>query len=153
VTSKRTIDRPRPETTLTMTESPGEVTRADVERLWSSAIEGLSSWDELVVSAVALIERANSESPVVNWGLLDFYYLSRTDACRAAEALIRAHARGHAQLAEFDVDPTAWMRSHFQKMLAAFAKDHSRESAVSFGRKLVAQGHLSEDDVAKALDQ
>ena len=134
-----------------MTESRTEVTRFDVERLWSAAITATETWDVLAESASELVQQANAENPVVNRGLLDFYYLSRPGADRDAELLIKTHDRWRAELAAFDTDPAAWMRSYFRKLLAEFVGKHGVDKARTFGRKLLAQGHLAESDIADVL--
>ncbi len=132
-----------------MTKS--DVTRLDADRLWSSAIAGTETLDKLGALAAALIERVNSENPVVNWGLLDFYYLSRPGAVRDPDPLIANYGRWRAQLADFDADPSAWMRSYFRTMLTTFACDHGEARARTFGAKLVARGHLTDGDVDNVL--
>ena len=70
-----------------MTEATPKVTRHDVEQLWSDVIGGRRSWQDTSARAEALVERVNSENPIVNEGLLTLYYLWQPGAARDAASL------------------------------------------------------------------
>jgi hypothetical protein len=134
-----------------MSEAFPQVSRHDVERLWSDVIAGRVSWQETSARAEALVERVNSESPVVNWGLLTLYYLWQPGVARDAETLSASRDRWRAQLDEYDADPAGWMQTYFQRMFVDHAQVHSQQAARAFGAKLVAQGLLAATAVDQAL--
>ena len=125
-----------------------EVTRADVEQLWADALahEDLA---EVCLRAEQLISRANSENPVVNWGLTTVHAEVRDQ--RDRERLELAHQTWLDQLREFDRDPELWMTNYFTSMLNDFADRFGAARARAFGDKLIAWGQLTNEDVVKTL--
>jgi hypothetical protein len=136
-----------------MSEPRTEVTPHDVERLWSDVIAGRSSWQETSDRAQALIDLVNSETPIVNWGLLTLYYLWQPGAGRDPESLTEARDRWRAQLRVYDSDPRAWWRGYYQRILARHAELFGVRAAQSFGERLVRYGQLTEYDLARILDR
>jgi hypothetical protein len=134
-----------------MTEAPPEVTRHDVEQLWSDVIAGRISWQDTSAHAEVLVDRVNSENPIVNEGLLTLYYLWQPGAVRDAASLSAQREAWRDKLAEYDTDPAAWMRSYFQRMLVSHAEVRGEPAARAFGTKLVAQGLLAAADVDEAF--
>jgi hypothetical protein len=136
-----------------MTEATPEVTRHDVDQLWSDVIGGRRSWQDTSARAEALVARVNSENPIVNEGLLTLYYLWQPGAARDAASLSSQRERWRDELAEYDADPAAWMRCYFQRMLVSYADRRRAPEAGAFGAKLVAQGLLAATDVDQVLDR
>ncbi|WP_165966465.1 hypothetical protein [Actinomadura sp. 7K507] len=136
-----------------MSEPGTEVTRHDVERLWSDAIAGRCSWQETSDRAQALIDLVNAETPIVNGGLLTLYYLWRPGARRDPESLTEERERWRARLRVYDSDPRAWWRNHYHRMLERHAEQHGVPAAQGFGERLVRDGHLPEDDLSWILDR
>jgi hypothetical protein len=136
-----------------MSESRPEVTRYDVERLWSDAIAGRSSWQETSDRARALIDLVNSQTPIVNWGLMTLYYLRRPGAGRDPKSLTEARDRWRAQLRVYESDPRAWWRGYYQRMLARHAERCGVSAAQNFGERLVRDGQLTEYDLTRILDR
>jgi hypothetical protein len=137
---------------LQMSQEQPEVTRNDVERLWADAIAQRYPAEETSRRAQALIELANSETPIVNWGLLSLYYLWQPEVRRDSASLVQSRERWRAQLREYDADPPGWMRRYFEQMLARHAERCGHEAGRTFGRHLVRDGYLNASEVARVLD-
>lgn len=132
-----------------MTQMPSETTRADVQRLWSEALADESSHPTLRERVEAQMDRADSESPVVNWGLTSLH--AGLHAQLDVDHLAEAHSIWLQALSSFDTDPSAWVTNYFVSMIKGFAEVHGTARATAFGSKLVAQGLLASQDVAGAL--
>jgi hypothetical protein len=63
-----------------------EIARDDVEMLWSDLISARYTWQETSERALALIETVNVPEHIVNWGLMDLYYLWWPGAARDVES-------------------------------------------------------------------
>lgn len=134
------------------TEQRPEVTQSTVRRLWDEALQTPDSWANVHVEAENLLERANAENPVVNWGLTDLHALTRTPDT-SLDHVRQRHAICLAEMAEHDRDPALWMRRYFQKMLRDFTARHGPDRGHAFAAKLVRAGQLAADDLAgEALD-
>lgn len=129
--------------------APFTATRLDVEALWAAAIADPDRHDAISAQAEELL--AHAENPIVNGGLHAMHDLGRSDADHGAAGLIERRDRWRRRLAEFDVDPDAWMREYFRGMLADHAAGFGERAARRFGATMVRQGLLNPDDVDRAL--
>ena len=128
-----------------------KVTRTDVEKLWAGAISGRSSRLDTSSAAELLLGEANSENPIVNWGLHTLHDLRRSPAEPGPAALIDSCNRWRRQLDDYDADPDGWMRGYFRTMISRHAQWRGVDAARAFGAKLVRQGHLQVSDIDRAL--
>jgi hypothetical protein len=134
---------------------PEIVTRPEVQQWWSDLVAGrrsrveASDWaekwlggscEELVVQGLLGLQAARHS------------VLSDPDLkSQMADALVR----WQAELRIYDVDPDAWNRSYFKRLLLDFARRHGAEPARKFGLKLIRSGQLREldiEDVLRSLD-
>ena len=77
--------------------------------------------------------------------------ITQPGAVRDAASLSARRERWREQLAEYDGDPAAWMRSYFQRMLISHAELRGDAAARAFGAKLITQGLVAAKDVDQAL--
>jgi hypothetical protein len=135
--------------TLNMANNRPEVTSHDVDQLWSDAITGQLTRRQTTQRAETFLDQVNAANPVVNWGLTTL-----RAACQSgtdADSLVAARTRWHADLSEYEADPTAWMRRYYRDLLTSYAMHTGLRQARMFGEKLVRDDVMSEADVAEAL--
>ena len=128
-----------------------EITRADADMLWSDLINGRYTWQETSQRALALIETVNVPEHIVNWGLMELYYLWQPGTARDAESQDAQREAWRARLWEYDADPDGWNRRYYRRMVVEHAGRFGSHEARCFGRRLVADGLLRDSDVDAAL--
>jgi hypothetical protein len=147
-----TSNRP-PDPVPEIVASGREITRDDVEMLWADLINGCYTWQETSQRALALIETVNVDEHIVNWGLMDLYYLWQPGTARDAESQRAKREAWRARLREYDADPDGWNRAYYRDMLVEHAGQFGYDKARSIGRRLGADGLLHDNDVDAALQQ
>jgi hypothetical protein len=78
----------RPDPVAEIVASGREITRDDADMLWSDLISGRYTWQETSERALALIETVNVAEHIVNWGLMELYYLWQPGTARDAESQV-----------------------------------------------------------------
>jgi hypothetical protein len=121
-----------------------------VEDLWDRALA--PPFDRLQVRerAERLLMQANSESPVVNWGLTELYHLTSRAQAKTDE-LAASHTRWLAEVERYEADPALWMRTYFQRLVRDFSASHGTQRGRAFAGKLVRDGHLSQLELPMEL--
>jgi hypothetical protein len=153
VTSRRaqmTEDR-APDAVPRIVASGREITRDDVEMLWSGLMSGHYTWQETSERALALIETVNVPEHIVNWGLMDLYDLRRPGAARDAVSYRTKREAWRAKLREYDADRDGWNRTYYRDMLVHHADKFGYDKAARFGGRLATSGLLQDSDVDAAL--
>lgn len=130
-----------------------EITREDVEMLWADLIEGCYTWQETSERALALIDTVNVPEHIVNWGLMDLYYLWQPGTARDAESQRAKRESWRAKLRIYDADPGGWNRRYYRDMLVHRASRSGHDAAAMFGRQLVSSGLLQDTVVAAVLNE
>ena len=128
-----------------------EITRDDVEMLWSDLISARYTWQETSERALALIETVNVPEHIVNWGLMDLYYLWWPGAARDVESYQAMREAWWAKLREYDAEQVGWDHRYYREMVGRHAAEFGDDKAACFGRALVASGLLEDSDIEAAL--
>jgi hypothetical protein len=128
-----------------------EITRDDVEMLWSDLISGRYTWQETSNRALALIDTVNVPEHIVNWGLIDLHTLWRAGAARDAESYRAMREAWRAKLRVYDADRDGWNRRHYRDTFVQHAETFGYDKAARFGRRLARSGLLQDSDVDAAL--
>jgi hypothetical protein len=129
-----------------------EITRDDVEMLWSDLISARYTWQETSERALALIETVNVPEHIVNWGLMDLYYLWWPGAARDVESHKAKREVWRAKLREYDADRDGWNHRYYRDMLVRHTDAFGYTKAARLGRLLVTSGLLQGSDVQAALE-
>lgn len=124
------------------------VTREGVERWWRDCIGGRRSRLEASEWAEDQLDRSDAMEELVLQGLLELQRLQFQDG--DAQTASRFE-RWQAELHQYDEDPEAWNRGYFQRILVRFLDRHGVERTRSFGRRMVADGFLTDQDVKNVL--
>ncbi len=149
-TAQMTEDR-TPDAVPGIVASGREITRDDVEMLWSDLISGHYTWQETSERALVLIETVSVPEHIVNWGLIELYDLRRPGAARDAESHRTKREAWRAKLREYDADRDGWNRTYYCDMLVHHADRFGYDKAARFGRRLAAAGLLQDSDVDATL--
>jgi hypothetical protein len=128
-----------------------EITRDDVEMLWSDLISARYTSQETSERALALIETVNVPERIVNWGLMELYYLWWPGAARDVKSHMAKREVWPAKLREYDADRDGWNHKYYRDMLVHHADEFGYNKAACFGRHLVRSGLLQDSDVEAAL--
>jgi hypothetical protein len=127
-----------------------EVTVGVVDRLWLEAIDGSRSLEQIHHAVEELLTRVSPESPVVNWGMTDLHILTRPSGGRRHD-LAAARTRWLVKVAEYEEDPTIWMRDYFVNMAQRHAERFGPARGRAFAALLLRSGHVTADDFPAEL--
>ncbi|HEY0869592.1 MAG TPA: hypothetical protein VGD55_04285 [Acidothermaceae bacterium] len=129
----------------------GIVTRQEVQQWWSDLVAGRRSRIEASDWAEQWLGGSGEELVVQGLLALQAVRHSVLSDLELRPQMADALARWQQELRLYDVDPDAWNRSYFKRLLLDFARRHGAEPARKFGLKLVRSGQLREPDIEDAL--
>lgn len=132
-------------------DDAGPVTRADVEKWWTDALDGRCSWAD--VSVWAEDRLTGSEDLVLREGLLQLQSanLRGLPLSELTDVMTANLAVWHSMLVTYDAGPPGFERAYLRRVLASHAQNRGVDAARLFGQKMVARGELTDLDVLDAI--